>query len=434
MSAFRFATGLVLLTGMAGPAFADLPGASDPAALAATLFREGKFAEAESLFAKIQASDPKNYDATLGLGRVALFKNDLAIAERWLTMALALKPADKSAKQELALLYYRRDQFAKAAPIYRSLGAEALAKKLESFANETPYLLEGKADVCTVPFVHTDPLPLIQVKVGDQTVYFLIDTGGSEIYIDPELAKRVKATEFGSTTNIYGGGLKAETGQGRIDQVTLGDFVIRNVPVHILNTRRFNAAARGKRVEGILGTVMLSHFLATLDYPGGQLILRRKTDEQLKQLAQQVQSAKGITVPFYLAGDHYMVARGQVNKSKPMLFFADTGLAGGGFTCPKSTLKEATIQLPDQPGVEGVGGGGKIKAVPFLVEELSLGAAKRKSIQAFAGVFPEHLEFAEGFRIGGIISHQFFRPYALSLDFTGMRFFLVSGRTKSGDD
>lgn len=40
----------------------------------------------------------------------------------------------------------------------------------------------------------------------------------------------------------------------------------------------------------------------------------------------------------------------------------------------------------------------------------------------FAGAFP--LENVLGFSIGGIISHGFFRHYALTFDFVGMRLFL----------
>jgi hypothetical protein len=418
---------LIFLWGPAGAALtADADGTND-VQTAADLFREGKFADAEACYTRLQAADPKNYQAVLGLGTVALFKNDLATAERWLTKAVELKPAEAAAKKQLALVYYRRDDFARAAPLYRSLGADVVAKKLESFAKETPYRIEGKSDVSRIPFVHTDPLPLIQVKVKGEAVYFLIDTGGSEIYLDPELARKAGVTSFGSTTGTYGGGLQANTAHGRLSELTLGDFVVRDVPVHILSTRRFNAAARGKRVEGILGTVMLSHFLATIDYPGGQLVLRRKTDEQLKEVKERVRDAKGIVIPFWLAGDHFLVAWGQVNQSKPMLFFADTGLAGGGFICPKSTLKEAAIDLPGGKAVEGQSGGGTVRAMPFEVESLSLGDARARKIQAFSGVFPETLEYSEGFRIGGIISHQFFRPYALTLDFTRMRLFLEPG-------
>jgi predicted aspartyl protease len=428
MKLFRPAAGLLLIPAMVLAADPVPRGGRDLVREAGDLFRDGHFAEAEALYAKARAGDPKSYKAVLGLGTIELFKNNLTDAERWLKKATELQPNDPDAKKRLAHLYYRRDDFARAAPLYRRLGCEVMAKKLESFSNDPPYQIEGKLNVSRIPFVHTDPLPLIEVRVKGEPAYFLIDTGASEIYLDPELAKKVGAKEFGSSTGTYGGGLKASTVQGRVDEVTLGDFVVRNVPVHILSTRRFDTAAGGKTVEGILGTAMLSHFLATLDYPCSQLILRRKTAEQLKRVERQIQSAKGITIPFWLAGSHYAVARGQVNGGESMLFFADTGLAGGGFVCPKSTLKESGIKLFDGPGVEGHGGGGVVRAVPFMVDELALGPVKARDIQAFAGVFPEEMEYHEGFRIGGFISHQFFRPYALTLDFTGMRFFLVGGK------
>jgi predicted aspartyl protease len=426
MHRFRLLAAGTFILGLALYARAD---SSNEAETADNLFREGKFADAEAAYAKIQVADDKNFKATRRLGSVALLKNDLASAERWLTKAAALKPDDKAVKGQLALVYYRRDDFAKAAPLYRDIGAEPVAKKLESFNKEAPYRIEGKAEISSIPFVHTDPLPLIQVKVKDQTANFLIDTGAPEIFLDPELAKKVGAAEFGAVTGTYSGGMQADTVQGRVENVTLGDFVIRNVPVLILSTRHFNAVAHGKKVEGILGTVMLSHFLVTLDYPKSQLILRRKTAENLKKLEEQVQSAKGITIPFWMAGEHYMVAWGQVNKSKPMLFFVDTGVAGGGFICPESTMKEAAIKLPEGQGVEGVGGGGRVKIRPFKVDELSLGAAKAKNIAAFAGAFPPQLEEGLGFHLGGFISHQFFRPYALTFDFTGMRLFIVSDKS-----
>lgn len=59
---------------------------------------------------------------------------------------------------------------------------------------------------------------------------------------------------------------------GRIDSLSLGELEIRNVLVHILSTKAFSAAAQGKPVSGIIGTVLLYHFLTTLDYPGGALV------------------------------------------------------------------------------------------------------------------------------------------------------------------
>ena len=200
------------------------------------------------------------------------------------------------------------------------------------------------------------------------------------------------------------------------------------MPVLILSTKGYTAVTGGRRVDGILGTSMLSHFLATLDYPKGELVLRRKTPDQLREVEQQTQATRGAVIPFWMAGDHYMVASGTINKSGPLMFFIDTGVAGGGFVCPRSTLTDGHITLPRGRGVEGLGGGGKVNIVPFVVKELSLGSVKGRQIQAFAGAFPQGLEYSEGFRIAGIISHQFFRPYALTFDFQKMRLFLIHGR------
>jgi Aspartyl protease len=403
--------------------------AQDLVESAKRLFKEGKFVEAQAIYSKIQANDPTHFDATLRLGTIALFENKLSVAEKWLTIASQKEPENKDILISLAQVHYRRDDFVKAAPLYRASGVEPRAKLLESFQGLVPYQIEGNSDITYVSFLHTDPLPLIEVKInGTETVNFIIDTGAAEVYIDAELAKKVKASQFGSTTGTFAGGLKAQTGHGRIDSLKLGDFVIRNVPVLISNTQPLAAVARGKRIDGILGTLMLSHFLSTLDYPGDKLTLRRPTKELLEKFEKQARDDGAIVLPFWRAGDHFLVAWGKVNKSKPMLFFVDTGLAGAAFTCPESTLKEAEIAVPAVKGLEGIGGGGKVKLAPFTVEELTLGAVSQQKVRAFFGPFPDSLENSLGFRIGGIISHQFFRPYALTFDFRGMRLFLTKSK------
>lgn len=194
--------------------------------------------------------------------------------------------------------------------------------------------------------------------------------------------------------------------------------------MNIQKVRQFSGPIFGGRgVDGIIGTILLYHFLSTLDYPQGELILRRKTKKNLKQFEKNGQAIGYIVIPFWMAGDHYMVAWGTANKSEPMLFFVDTGLAGGGFSCPESTLKKASIKLNESKAGEGMGGGGKVKVVPFVVDELTLGEAKEQGIRGFfSGLSP--IENAFGFHIGGLISHGFFRHYSLTFDFSGMRFFL----------
>ncbi len=79
------------------------------------LFEAGKFADAGELYARIVAQDPKNYSATLQLGRIALLANRLDDAQTWLAKAIGLHPDDADAKVMLAEAFYRRDDFQKAA-------------------------------------------------------------------------------------------------------------------------------------------------------------------------------------------------------------------------------------------------------------------------------------------------------------------------------
>jgi len=395
-----------------------------------SFFRAGKFAEAEKTYGKILNEDSKNHRAVARLGYIALLANRLDDAQKWLTEAIKLKPEEAALKSLLAEAYYRRDKFQQAAPLLRAIGREAMTKKLESFKNVSPYRIRGAAEVTNLKFVITDPLPMVQVRVNSsKLVNFLIDTGGAELITDTEFAKEIDATLFKSEMGTFAGGKKAAFQHGRVDSLTLGDFTVKNVPAHIMDVRRFSQPIfAGIRVDGIIGTVLLYHFLATLDYPDGQLILRRRTEQNLKQVEQEAVKQGSIVVPFWMAGDHFMVAWGAVNNSQPMLFFVDTGLAGGGFSCPESTLRKADIELQEDQADHGLGGGGKVRFVPFVVDELTLGDAREHNIQGSyaGGGFP--LEKIFGFHIGGLISHGFFRPYSLTFDFDGMRYFLKRKR------
>jgi hypothetical protein len=408
------------------------------------LFKAGKFAEAAQDYTAALREDPDSIQALTRLGMIALLANRLDDAQKWLTRAsdlkrkkswgrraldLAaqrlLKSAEQTPEAMLGQIFYLRDDYRQAAPLLRATGWKTQATKVESFGNARPYYIEGRAEVAQVKFVMTDPLPVVQVCVnGGEPVNFFIDTGGAEVIIDAEFAKEVGAALFGMERGVFGGGKVAGYQHGRIDSLTLGDLVVKNVPVTVMDVRRFSDPVfGGKRVDGIIGTFFLYHFLATLDYPAGELILQPKTEQNLQRLELTAKEHSYAVVPFWMA-DHYMVARGTVNGSQPLLWFVDTGLAGAGFTCPPSTSQEVGIKLSGGPVIEGGGGGGKFASTLFEAAELTLGDAKEQNVQGVYGAFPPQIENAFGFRIGGLISHTFFRPYAFTLDFTGMRYFL----------
>jgi len=382
------------------------------------LFREGRFAEADAVYTHVLKTDPQRLKALIRRGYIALLSNRLSEAEGFLSRAVQLDPKNREPKALLAEVFHRQDGFTQAAELFREIGREQFAEKLESFQGQVPYQVEGPQEA-RLKFVMTDPLPVVQVRVnGSEPVHFFIDTGGAELILDGQFAKEIGVAEFGSEPITP----ELQLGHGRVDVLTLGEFVIKNVPVHILNTRQFSEIFGDVRIDGVIGTVLLYHFLATLDYPEGELILRRRSREALENFEREAAERKSIVVPFWMAGDHFIVAWGTVNGSRPMLFLVDTGLAGKAFTAPKSTLQEAGIQ-PDESRVsEGLTILGKEREVPFTVDELTLGDAREHDLEGVANNF--RIEYALGFRVGGLISHQFFRRYALTFDFTGMWLFL----------
>jgi len=92
--------------------------------------------------------------------------------------------------------------------------------------------------------------------------------------------------------------------------------------VLLLPTRRLPFRPSEGQIDGVLGTSVFYHFFATLDYPGGKLILRRKTEKARAALEELAKSPDTHVIPFWMAGSHFMVAWGRINESEPCLLFA----------------------------------------------------------------------------------------------------------------
>ena len=188
----------------------------------------GKFAEAGKLYSQIVTQNPKDYSATLRLGRIALLSNQLDDAQKWFEKAITLKPDDTDPKVMLAEAFYRRDDFQKAAASLNGVDVSSNkllisqypslnVAKLQSFKGQTPYELQGNGTSTRVKFVKTEPLPVVSVRVnGGDEVTFFIDTGGSEVALDMDFAKElgVPAVRHG-TRHFFR--RAARSGPGRAD-------------------------------------------------------------------------------------------------------------------------------------------------------------------------------------------------------------------------
>jgi hypothetical protein len=70
-----------------------------------------------------------------------------------------------------------------------------------------------------------------------------------------------------------------------------------------------------------------------------------------------------------------------------------------------------------------MGGGGPVTVYPFTAD-LTPGDARRDKVRGLYGALPPGFEERHGFRTGGLISHGFFRPFAVTFDFQAMTIYL----------
>jgi len=383
------------------------------------LFANGFFPEAEAAYTEILQKNPHDLKVSTLLGMTALFANHLDDAEKYLRRAAQTGPFQTVAQNLLGEVFYRRDQFPEAARWFRTGGSAERAEPLEFFGAAAPYTIEGAPEETRLVFIATDPLPIVQVRVnGGDLATFLIDTGGAEVQIDSDLARRLKLACAGGGSATLLDGSQTEMRHSRVARLQLGEFEVRDVPVVIRTLPVF----AGRKLDGVLGTVLLYHFLATLDYPRGELILRRRSAEVLQAFETRAQLEKQIVMPFWLASDHMIVARGRVNDAPPALLLVATGVTVG-FTCPESMVEQASLKF-DRNGSVVPTTERRANLAPFVVNDLYLGEARQQNVAGLAGAFPAGWEHAYGFRIGGLVAHQFFRSYAVTFDFSGMRLYL----------
>jgi predicted aspartyl protease len=404
------------------PTTAAAPTLSPALQAAQALYADGKFAQAEAAANKLPDGDKYSVAGLQLRARLELSANTLQAAQADLVQARHLARHNKTTLRLLALAYQRADRFVDAAPFFEQTDNIAEARVAQALAAKQPYRVEGLGVEARIKFLRTDPLPVVAVRLnGGDVRYFLVDTGAGEIYLDTEVARKLEIDDLGQTQGVFAKGDVESIGHGVLPSLAIGVWVVHDMPVILKDTSAYSKAGGGMKIDGVLGTEFLAHFVSTIDYRNGELQLRRKPPapgaETAAQLQARMVAAGAKAIPLRWIGDHFLLAEGTVNGSAPMQFFVDTGLAGGGFTAPESTLKAAGIAVP-----------AKGELAVFSAKQLTLGSGANqvteKNITGIAGAFPPQLETMLGVRVGGLISHAFFRKYAITFDFAHMTLWL----------
>jgi hypothetical protein len=371
------------------------------------LFQQGEFEQARAAYQAVPKSSPLFAAAQRQLGAIALYQNHPAEAEALLTRARTLNPADKRTLALLAETMQREGRFADMAQMLHQLGNPVREAEFQIFGKATPYRMPAHQGTATISFQWTDPLPVVLAKVNGFEGLFLVDTGAPEIILDPGFALYAHV----QSANAPGKQAPGPISFGRVSQFSMTGVETDDVPVMVLSTRGLSKFARNKRIAGVIGTEFLSHFRPTLDYIHDRLVL--------EPLDAPTHSSGSTEVPFWLVGDHFVLAQGRLDQGPKQMFLVDTGVAGTTFAAAKSTLLDAGIPVPVPQGPAKNAIGVPPTAL-FPISRLSLGALTQTKLSGHYGPFPPALEGALGVHIGGLVSHGFFAPYAVTFDFVRM--------------
>ncbi len=407
-------------------------------------YRKGDFSKAEQLYREALPMQPARGRIAGQLGLIALWRNDLRSAENYLKTAKAESPwwarywpISAQLDYRLALTYIRDGQVYEAADILRKAAGplpwgpfhqlRVSADQLSLFDDADFYMIEGPDEIA-VPFIVTDPLPVVGVSVNGSTpVNFFIDTGGEGIILNRSFANEVGAVIVGEYPGEYAGAKKGMTGYGKIDVLRLDNLVVKNVPISTIDLDATSQRVFSSMpMAGIIGTGFLSHFLATIDYAHRHLMLR-PTSESANQTDRKLDlNEKAHSFPMWLVETHFIFTEGSFNGQESEMMLIDTGLAGAAFMTSKARYSAAGVDMDWSKMVTGAGGGGEVRGISVNIDELTLGRGdNRLSKHGLTGVVMEHdnslFNGTLGFKVGGLISHQFFRDHAVTFDFQHMR-------------
>lgn len=373
------------------------------------LFRAGRFAEADRGYQRLIQHDPANTHAVAQRGYIALLHNRFPDAEKHLSAAVRM--GDAVSRQRLAECLVRQDKHASAVPVLRSTHHprdEAYAKLYDQLGGPA-WQIRGAASTRT-PFLSVDPVPSVMASLnGGPPRGFLLDTY-STLDLSADVAEEIGLRSIATISGVASGG-PVTIHLGVLESIRIGAIELRNIPMQWIDMMR-PPLPDGSQPAGVIGTTTFYHLLTTMDYAGQALELRRKG----------ARSVGGDRLPLWLAGDHYPCSVGSMGSLGPRIVTLDTGGLNHGLDTTVDYAERAGLAIDyDHP----IDFGGRL-AYPVTADRISLGRAVGRDIRGIAAADPVNgmpgpgQAAMFGFDPIANFTHEFFKPYAITFDYTAM--------------
>ena len=226
--AFREAQMLARLAARDTTGHANEPGRLD--SLGAQLLKLTRLDEAERVYARAAALDAKDPEAQAALGKIALFHDRLTAAES----LLAAAGPEPGAMEDLLAARIRRGDYARAAELADQLDLRGKAELLRAMAAAPVYQVAKGPQTARVIWVSAFPVPLVRVKLNGQLVLMALDTGASDVLLDPSAMRRCNVQRLPAQRTEFWTGSRVAVSNAIVQRLEIGGISIERVPAGVL--------------------------------------------------------------------------------------------------------------------------------------------------------------------------------------------------------
>ncbi len=402
------------------------------AVLGATMLSAGRFKEARIFFVSAIKIDRSESLAWAGLGMVDFYENDLSESLANLQEAVYRDPLEPDYLYALAQVSSRAEKYAEAAQAYEDFlkiarnsdderrdRIKGLIAFLRYLGGKTLLYDTAGAETTKVQFELEGNRPYIKMRINGrpEEFRFVLDTGSGISVISDETAQalKMKPVAKGGFAKGIGGDGKFQIVYGFAREMSIGDVIVRNVPVYI---RKFHSPG----VDGYIGLSLISKFLTTVDYGDLSFALQRRNDTA----AAAAELPGGVSLPLRLTSSGFLSGEVQVEGiESPLNFIVDTGASVSVISDDIAAL-EALAPHARNEKMRVVGSAGVAEDVPsFLLPKISFGSHSSAGITAIA-LDLDLINEASGFEQAGILGGNFLRNYRMTFDFKNSKVTFVS--------
>ena len=103
----------------------------------------------------------------------------------------------------------------------------------------------GTASRWSIPFVASEPLPLVSAVVnGSAQGSFLVDTGAGDVLLDEAFARQAGVELGGRETGQFAGGRHGSVRHGRAETLQLDGLELADLPLEVLDLSARGASSR----------------------------------------------------------------------------------------------------------------------------------------------------------------------------------------------